>query len=177
MIPEAIFQLYKMLWEKKKKRFSPLLQSPMYACFRQVNQLWWMLLVLKRKANVLQDWKDANQKMTEGLKYPDCTSQMYGWIPFFFFFLKLFRAASVVYGSSQAGVKSELQLLAYITATATWDRSCLWDIYHSSQQRQILNPLSEARDRTCIPMDTSWICYHWATTGTSCFLFLPLKKI
>ena len=33
-------------------------------------------------------------------------------------------------------------------------------------QRQILNPLSEARDRTWIFMDTSRVRYHWATMGT-----------
>ena len=45
------------------------------------------------------------------------------------------------------GVKSELQLLAYITATATTlDPSCVCHLYHSSQQHWILNPLSEARD-------------------------------
>ena len=37
---------------------------------------------------------------------------------------------------------------------------------HSSQQCWILNPLSEARDRTCVLMDTSRIHFHWATTGT-----------
>ena len=36
------------------------------------------------------------------------------------------------------GVDSELQLPIYITATATWDLSCICDIYHSSQQCQIL---------------------------------------
>ena len=44
------------------------------------------------------------------------------------------------------GAESELQLLAYITTTATRDPSCVCDLRHSSQQRQILNPLSEARD-------------------------------
>ena len=28
------------------------------------------------------------------------------------------------------------------------------------QQHQILDPLSETRDQTCILMDTSWICYR-----------------
>ena len=37
------------------------------------------------------------------------------------------------------GVESELQLLAYSTATATWDLSHIWDLHHSSWQRQILN--------------------------------------
>ena len=33
-------------------------------------------------------------------------------------------------------------------------------LHHSSQQRQILNPLSEARDRTHILMDISQICFR-----------------
>ena len=44
------------------------------------------------------------------------------------------------------GVKSELQLPAYATATAMWDLSHACDLHHSSQECQILNPLSEARD-------------------------------
>ena len=48
------------------------------------------------------------------------------------------------------GVESELQLLAYTTATAMWDPSHIWDLHHSSQQCQILNPLSKTRDRTRI---------------------------
>ena len=46
------------------------------------------------------------------------------------------------------GVELELQMLAYTTATATWDPSHVCDLYHSSQQCRILNPLSEARDQT-----------------------------
>ena len=63
-------------------------------------------------------------------------------------------------------VKSELQLPAYPTATATQDLSCVCDLYHSSQQCPILNPLSEARDQTCILRHTSQVHFHWATTGT-----------
>ena len=40
------------------------------------------------------------------------------------------------------------------------------DLHHSSQQRWILNPLSGARDRTCILMDTSQVHYCWAKMGT-----------
>ena len=58
------------------------------------------------------------------------------------------------------GVESELQLLAYATATATRDPSCIFDLHGRSQQRQILNPLGEARDRTHILMDTNQVCYH-----------------
>ena len=51
------------------------------------------------------------------------------------------------------GVKLMLQLPAYTTATATAELSHVCDIHHGSWQHQILNPLSEARDRTCILMD------------------------
>ena len=47
-----------------------------------------------------------------------------------------------------------------------WDPSCVCNLHHSLWQCWILNPLSEARDRTCIFMDTSQIHYRWTTTGT-----------
>ena len=64
------------------------------------------------------------------------------------------------------GVELELQPPAYTTATAMQDLSCICDLHHSSWQHQILNPLSQARDWTCILMDTSRVRYGWATTGT-----------
>ena len=64
------------------------------------------------------------------------------------------------------GVESELQLPAYATATATPDPSCVWDLHCSSRQHRILNQLREARDRTQILVDTSWVSYCWATMGT-----------
>ena len=48
------------------------------------------------------------------------------------------------------GVKVELQLPVYTTATATRDLSRIYGLWHSSQQHRILNPLSRARERTCI---------------------------
>ena len=44
------------------------------------------------------------------------------------------------------GVKLELQLLAYSTATAMWDLSHICDLHCSLQQCRIPNPQSEARD-------------------------------
>ena len=72
------------------------------------------------------------------------------------------------------GVKSELQLLAYTTATATaaatQDPNCICDLHHSSRQHRILNQLSEARDQTCVLMDASQIHFHWAVMETPGFV-------
>ena len=65
------------------------------------------------------------------------------------------------------GIASELQLPAYTTATATGNLSRVRDLHHSSWRCQILNPLSEARDQTCILMDTSWILNPLSHNGNS----------
>ena len=57
------------------------------------------------------------------------------------------------------GVKLELQLTAYTSATAKWDPNCVCNLHHSSQQCGILKPLSEARDRTRVLMDISRVHY------------------
>ena len=57
------------------------------------------------------------------------------------------------------GVELELQLPAFATATAVQDLSHICNLYHSSWQYQILNPLSKARDRILILMDTSQVRY------------------
>jgi len=67
-------------------------------------------------------------------------------------------------------VELELQLPAYATATATGDPSSICNLHHSSQQHQIPDPLSEARDQNHLFMDTSQIHLHCTTTGTSRFL-------
>ena len=64
------------------------------------------------------------------------------------------------------GVKSELQLPAYSTATATQDPSPICDLRHSSWQHWIQNPQTGTRDQTHIFMDTSQICFCCATMGT-----------
>ena len=71
-------------------------------------------------------------------------------ILFFLFFL--FMAIPVTNGSAQA--RGQIQRP---TATATPDLSHICDLHHSSRQRRMLNPLSEARDRTCNLMDLTWI--------------------
>ena len=67
-------------------------------------------------------------------------------IYFFFFLWTLLQHMEV----SRLGVKLELQLLASTRATATWDLNHIYDLCHSLRQGQILNPLSKARDQTCI---------------------------
>ena len=70
------------------------------------------------------------------------------WNVNFFFvvlFFVLFRATPEAYGGSQAR--------GLIGAVAT-------DLHHSSQRRRILNPLSEARDRTRNLMVPSQIRFH-----------------
>ena len=58
------------------------------------------------------------------------------------------------------GVRFELQLEAYTTATAMLDLSCVCDLHHSSWQCWIVNTLREARDRTHVFIDPSWVHYR-----------------
>ena len=64
------------------------------------------------------------------------------------------------------GVESELQQPGSATATATAGSSLICDLHHSSQQHRIPDPLSKARDGTCILIDVSRIRFCCATKGT-----------
>ena len=75
----------------------------------------------------------------------------------FLFLFFLFRAALAAYGSSQAR--------GLIGATAA-------SLHHSSQQRRILNPLTETRDQTLNLMVPSRIRFHCAMMGTPNGIFL-----
>ena len=55
---------------------------------------------------------------------------------------------------SRLGVELVLQLQGYATAMPILDLSHICKLCPNLQQCQILNPLSEARDQTCILMDT-----------------------
>ena len=79
---------------------------------------------------------------------------MYFSFLFFLFFFLLFRATPVAYGISWA--RGQIKVATF--SLATHDPSCFCNLCHSSQQCQILNPLSEARDWTHILTDTSWVC-------------------
>ena len=77
----------------------------------------------------------------------------------FFSFFGIFRASPSAYGSSQA----RGQIRAVV---ASLGHSHICHQHHSSQQHWILNPLREARNWTGVLLDTSRVCYHWATMGT-----------
>ena len=91
---------------------------------------------------------------------------------FFFFFLFSFFSGPNPWHMEvrRLRVQLELQLPAYLTATAMQGLSSVWDLPHNSQQRQIPHPQTEARDWTHILVNTSRVHYQWATTGT-----LPLS--
>ena len=63
-------------------------------------------------------------------------------------------------------VKSEFYSLAYASATAMPNLICICKLHHSSGKYQILNPLSKARDQTCVFMVTSQIHFCCAIMGT-----------
>ena len=91
-------------------------------------------------------------------------------LPLFFYFFRGHTCG--IWTFPGWGVKLELQLMDYATATATPDPSHVCNLHCRSWQRQILNPLSGARDWTCIHKDSGYVRYHWATTGTPSFLFI-----
>ena len=68
---------------------------------------------------------------------------------YLFIYFCLFRATACrAYGGSQAEVESEPQLPTCATATTVRDPSHICDLHRSSQQGQIPNTLSEAKDQT-----------------------------
>ena len=76
------------------------------------------------------------------------------------------------------GFKSELQLPAYTTATATQAPRHVCDLHHSSRQRWIPSPPSEARDGTSILRNTGQIHFRCTTMGTPQITFKgDLKEV
>ena len=77
---------------------------------------------------------------------------------FFFFFFCFFGPPLLCLLVPVRGVELLLVLQACTTAAAVWDPSLICDLHHSSQNHWVLNALSEARDRTRILMNASWVC-------------------
>ena len=68
----------------------------------------------------------------------------------------LFRTTFAAYGGSQARGQIRASL-HHSHSNEGSSRFC--NLHHSSRQRRIINPLSEARDRTRILMDPSQVHY------------------
>ena len=101
------------------------------------------------------------------------TLQMPDLIIFLFSFFCLFQDHTLQHMEVlRLGDKLE-HMRAYTTVTAVQDLSHVCNLYHSLWQCQILNPLSQDRDRTCILMDTSRIPYCCTTTGTPDLVTFP----
>ena len=128
---------------------------------------WWATNIMTICQAVCEGW-DSRIIQTLFLPCRDSQSYEMGWMEadinqfFPFFSGPHLRHIEV----PRPGVELEPQPLAYTTAIATPDLSRVFDLHHSSQQCQILNPLSKARDWTHVLIDTSWVRYSWATTGT-----------
>ena len=75
---------------------------------------------------------------------------------YFIYLVSFFKATSGIYRSSQARVQ--------IGAVAA-------GLHHNSEQRWILNPRREARDRTHTLMDTGQVHVHWAMEETPAMMF------
>ena len=75
------------------------------------------------------------------------------------------------------GVKWELQLQAYTTATATQNLSCICNLSHNLGQHQILNPPEQGWDRTCVHMINSQVLNPLSHNGNSIFFFFLTQNL
>ena len=70
-----------------------------------------------------------------------------------FFLLLLCRTALVAYGGSQARSLIGVVAAGLHPSHSHADPSCICNLHHNSQQCQILNPLSKARNQTLVLID------------------------
>ena len=107
-----------------------------------LQQLIFLMLIFTLKILVIENFslgKNSPQMVHLSIEL----SNQY-FLSFFFFFLR-FRATPAVRDVPRLGGESATAL-AYATATATQDLSCVFNLQQSSWQCQIPNPSSEARD-------------------------------
>ena len=130
-----------------------------------------------QEANPLLEIIFLHVEIGDGCLYP---------VGFFFFFFPS-KFSSFCYKLWDLALKNKAKnktkkpclshMLAYATATATWDPSHIHNLHHSSSQCRVPNPLSEAGNWTWILMDTSWIHFCWATMGTPPVLILNWRVL
>ena len=91
-------------------------------------------------------------------RFLDYTAKCVFFLFHFVLFL-LYRAAPAAYGGSQARgqIGAIAASLHHSHSNARSEPHLNFHLYHSSWQHRILNPLSEARDRTQNLMVPSWI--------------------
>ena len=95
---------------------------------------------------------------------------------FFFFFSFFFLGPNLQHMEvPRLGVQSELQLPATAKATATRNLSHNYALHQHSRQLQMPSLLREARDGSCILMDTSRIHFCCTMTGTPLVFILKEK--
>ena len=96
----------------------------------------------------------------------------------FFFFFCFLRPHPQHTEVPRLGVKSQLQQLAYTTATSTLGLNWVCNLHHSLQQCcWILNTLNKARDQIHNLMVTSWIRFCWATSFCWATMRTPQTRI
>ena len=114
--------------------------------------------------NMQRATSQAWQKLTPSEIYQGIETErtsilpIQGFVCLFLFCFALFFniSAPAAYGSSLARGRIEAAAEAYTTATETMDLSHTCKLHFSLQQCWILNPLSEAKDRTHILTETMW---------------------
>ena len=92
---------------------------------------------------------------------------------YYYYYYCLLRTTPMVYEGTQARA-----WIGAVAATAAPDPSHICELHHNSPwQHQILKPLSEAKDWTCIFMGTTQVHYCWAKTwGTPLFIGCCVNK-
>ena len=110
------------------------------------------------------------------LKTKKKKKKRWGWnmLILSFSFFSLFRATSAVYGSSHARGQVAATAASLCQSHSNAGPSYICNIYHSSRQCRILNPLRKARDWTHILRDISHALNLLSHNGSSLFCFLLL---
>ena len=118
---------------------------PSFGIFVNLGNLtYWEYCTFKAISRLHSPFVIVIVEASTGQSFFHLLCDIYRWLysyPPFFFFLGLPLQHMEV---PKLGVDSELHPLAYTTATATPDLSCLCKLCHCLWQHQILNPLSEA---------------------------------